>query len=102
MVDPELAMRFEPVVKSIYKKHDYHEYGGAPLLGANGIFFKCHGSSQARTIKAAVRNALAFAKLGINDGIVDALSKIPVSLTRADQHAASGVAAQVAVQEDKR
>ncbi len=27
--DPELAMKFEPVVKMIYKKHDYHEFGGA-------------------------------------------------------------------------
>ncbi len=28
--DPQLAMQFEPIVKTIYKKHDYHEYGGAP------------------------------------------------------------------------
>jgi glycerol-3-phosphate acyltransferase PlsX len=72
--DPELALRFEPIVKSIYKKHDYHEYGGAPLLGANGVFFKCHGSSEARTLTAAVRNALAFARLGVNDQIVAALA----------------------------
>lgn len=73
-IDPDLAMRFEPVVKSIYKKHDYHEYGGAPLLGANGIFIKCHGSSEARTITAAIRNALQFARLDVNSGIVAALS----------------------------
>jgi glycerol-3-phosphate acyltransferase PlsX len=73
-IDPELALRFEPIAKSIYSKHDYHEYGGAPLLGANGIFFKCHGSSEARTIAAAIRNAMAFARLGVNDGIVAALA----------------------------
>jgi glycerol-3-phosphate acyltransferase PlsX len=72
--DPELAVRFEPIVKSIYKKHDYHEYGGAPMLGANGIFLKCHGSSEARTLTAAIRNALAFARLDVNDRIVAALA----------------------------
>jgi glycerol-3-phosphate acyltransferase PlsX len=72
--DPELAMKFEPVVKSIYKKHDYHEYGGAPLLGANGTCMICHGSSEGRTIKAAVRAAMQFVKLGVNDAIVAALA----------------------------
>ncbi len=76
VIDPELAIRFEPVVKSIYKKHDYHEYGGAPLLGANGIFFKCHGSSEARTVKAAVRTAIQFAKADINAGIVEVLGDV--------------------------
>jgi phosphate acyltransferase len=73
-LDPELAMKFEPVVKSIYKKHDYHEYGGAPLLGANGICLICHGSSEARTITAAVRNAIRFAGLDINQRIIEALA----------------------------
>ena len=75
LTDPELAMRFEPVAKSIYSKHDHHEYGGAPLLGANGIFLKCHGTAVARTIKAAIRNSMQFAKLQINQGIVEALAK---------------------------
>jgi phosphate acyltransferase len=75
-IDPELALRFEPVVKSIYKKHDYHEYGGAPLLGAKGIFFKCHGSSEARTLTAAIRNAVKYVRLDVNAGIVEALGAL--------------------------
>ena len=75
-IDPEMAMKFEPVVKSIYKKHDYHEYGGAPLLGVNGICFICHGSSEARTMFAAVRNSIQYAKLGVNAEIVETLSKL--------------------------
>lgn len=75
-VDAELAMKFGEVVKSIYKKHDYHEFGGAPLLGANGICLICHGSSEARTIKAAIRVALDYAKQGVNDAIVEALAKL--------------------------
>lgn len=73
-IDPELAMRFEPVVKSIYKKHDYHEYGGAPLLGANGICMICHGSSEARTITAAIRTSIKYAQHQVNEAIVEALA----------------------------
>lgn len=75
-IDPEMAMKFEPVVKSIYKKHDYHEYGGAPLLGANGICIICHGSSEARTIVAAIRNAINYARLDVNNAIVETLAKV--------------------------
>ncbi|MEX0653784.1 MAG: phosphate acyltransferase PlsX [Phycisphaeraceae bacterium] len=73
--DPDLAMKFEPIVKKIYKKHDYHEYGGAPLLGANGILLICHGSSEARTITAAVRAGIKYAKYGVNNAIVEALAQ---------------------------
>ena len=75
-IDPQLAMQFEPVVKNIYKKHDYHEYGGAPLLGANGICLICHGSSEARTITAAIKAALAYANHHVNDAIVEAINRL--------------------------
>jgi len=78
-IDPDLAMKFEPIVKSIYKKHDYHEFGAAPLLGANGICMICHGSSEARTITAAIKSAMAYVRLGVNEVIVEALGKhVPV------------------------
>ncbi|MEM1329109.1 MAG: phosphate acyltransferase PlsX [Planctomycetota bacterium] len=67
--DPELALRFEPVVKNIYAKNDYHEHGGAPLLGVNGAFMIAHGSSEARTIRAAVRNSRDFVRHGVNQAI---------------------------------
>lgn len=74
-IDMDLAMRFEPVVKSIYKKHDYHEYGGAPLLGANGLCMICHGSSEARTILNAIKKAKMYHELKVNDAIIDALAE---------------------------
>ena len=74
-IEPELAMKFEPIVKRIYKKHDYHEFGGAPLLGANGICIICHGSSEARTITAAIKNAIVYAQMGVNEAIVDTLGR---------------------------
>ena len=74
--DPELAFRFEPVVKSIYAKNDYHEFGGAPLLGVNGVCMIAHGSSEARTIRAAIRNSFAYVKHGVNDVIVERLASL--------------------------
>lgn len=74
--DPVLAAKFEPLVKAIYRKHDYHEYGGAPLLGVNGVCFICHGSSEARTIKAAIRTAMNYTRLSVNDGIVEAVRNL--------------------------
>ena len=70
---PQMAQQFGAIVKKIYAKHDYHEYGGAPLLGANGICLICHGSSEARTIVNAVRAARRYYQYDLNDGIVEAL-----------------------------
>jgi len=75
-ISPKLAMEFEPVVKSIYKKHDYHEYGGAPLLGTNGICIICHGSSEARTIPAAIRAGQSVLRGGVNQQIVNVLAEV--------------------------
>jgi len=75
-VDPQLAERFKPVVKTIYAKHDYHEYGGAPLLGINGACLICHGASVGRTIANAVRTSTHYVQTGVNDHIVEALGKL--------------------------
>ena len=67
--DPELATRLDPVVKAIYAKHDYHEYGGAPLLGVNGVCTICHGSSVARTITNAILKSRQFVTSRVNEAI---------------------------------
>ncbi|MGA8596752.1 MAG: phosphate acyltransferase PlsX [Bryobacteraceae bacterium] len=43
------------------KRVDYTEYGGAPLLGLKGICIICHGRSNAKAIKNAIRVAAEFA-----------------------------------------
>ncbi|MSR28377.1 MAG: phosphate acyltransferase PlsX [Phycisphaerales bacterium] len=73
-IDPTLASRLEPVVKSLYAKYDYHEYGGAPLLGVNGVCLISHGSSVARTIMNAIHRAHNFVDLGVNETIVQRLA----------------------------
>ncbi len=69
----DLAMQFKPVMAEIYKKYDYHEYGGAPLLGVNGTAFICHGSSKSRTIKNAILASKKFHMNKINSRITEFL-----------------------------
>lgn len=52
--------------KNFEKKVDYAEYGGAPLLGVNGISIICHGRSSAKAIKNAVRLAKEFSENSVN------------------------------------
>jgi glycerol-3-phosphate acyltransferase PlsX len=47
-----------PVFKKIKKRIDYEEYGGAPLLGINGISFVAHGKSKEKAIFNAIRSAI--------------------------------------------
>ncbi|MEQ9461841.1 MAG: phosphate acyltransferase PlsX [Phycisphaeraceae bacterium] len=70
-----MAEQFGPVVKSIYKKHDYHEFGGAPLLGANGICMILHGSSESRTVMAAIRSSMMHVEHRVNDRLIESLSE---------------------------
>ena len=74
--DPSLAAQFAPIVKSIYKKNDYHEHGGAPLLGLNGVMMISHGSAEARTIKSAIKNTLEYVRGHVNDEIVERLDQL--------------------------
>jgi len=55
------------------KRVDYSESGGAPLLGLNGICVICHGRSNAKAIKNAIRVAKEFAEGRINERIATEL-----------------------------
>src|ERR1700761_1612485 len=55
------------------KRVDYSEYGGAPLLGLNGICVICHGRSNAKAIRNAIRVAKEFAEGNINERIATEL-----------------------------
>lgn len=50
----------KPVLKSIMKKFDYKEVGGAPFLGVDGICIKAHGSSDAKAFKNAIKQTKVF------------------------------------------
>ncbi len=76
-----LALKFKPIIMRVYQKHDYNEYGGAPLLGINGTALICHGSSKARTIRNAVFAARKCYTQKINDKITECLSEARVRIT---------------------
>jgi glycerol-3-phosphate acyltransferase PlsX len=69
--NPELLEQFKPVMQRIYQKHDWQEYGGAPLLGVNGYCLICHGRSDSRAIMNAIRVGKTLADSGINKTIMD-------------------------------
>ncbi len=56
-------------IKGFRKKMDYREYGGAPLLGTKKPVIKGHGSSDAKAVYNAVRQAKRFVESGIIDEI---------------------------------
>ena len=51
------ALLLKKSFRSLKKRMDYRTYGGAPLLGVNGISIICHGSSDAIAIKNAILRA---------------------------------------------
>jgi len=53
---------------------DYAEYGGAPLLGLQGIAFVCHGKSNAKAVRSAVKLAATFVEKKTNERLVKAIS----------------------------
>ena len=55
---------------------DYSEYGGAPLLGVKGGCIVCHGRSNAKAIKNAVRVARGFAQNRIDEKIQERISDL--------------------------
>ena len=56
LIRKELAAQQANVhLDGVFKLLDYTEYGGAPLLGVNGISIICHGGSNARAITSALR-----------------------------------------------
>lgn len=61
------ALMIKRKLKKFLKKMDYEEYGGTPILGINGTVFKCHGSSNAKSIKNAIIKAYDFARNSVLD-----------------------------------
>ena len=73
----ERQLAHETLMRLIHT-HDYSAYGGAPLLGIDGICIICHGSSGDRAIKNALGVAAKYARAGLNDIIVRELATAPV------------------------
>jgi glycerol-3-phosphate acyltransferase PlsX len=59
---------------------DYSEYGGAPLLGVQGVCIVGHGSSNERAIMNGIRVAAEFAQAEVNSSIEAAIRNRPVPI----------------------
>jgi glycerol-3-phosphate acyltransferase PlsX len=57
------------------KRVDYAEYGGAPLLGVNGTGIICHGRSNSKAIKNAIKVAAKMIRGRVNGHIIQLLSE---------------------------
>ena len=58
-----------PRLRALARRMDYTEYGGAPLLGVNGICIITHGSSGAK----AMRNSIALAAESVRSRMVETI-----------------------------
>ncbi len=68
------ALLVKPALKKTLKAFDLEAYGGAPLLGLNGLVVKTHGSSKAIEIKNSVLQCIAFKEQKINDKIKEKIT----------------------------
>ena len=65
------AAMVKPKIKEAVKEFDSSNYGGAPLLGINGLVAKVHGSSKASEVKNAVTQCMDFSKQHIKELIAE-------------------------------
>lgn len=66
-----------PALKKTIKAFDATEYGGAPLLGLNGLVVKTHGSSKAKEITNSIFQCVTFKEKEINNKIRENITKTP-------------------------
>ena len=62
------------------RRVDYSEYGGAPLLGVNGLCIVGHGRSSARAVRNAVAMTFRFAESGVVDRVAQEIAAMDESV----------------------
>jgi glycerol-3-phosphate acyltransferase PlsX len=65
------ALLAKPAFDQVKRRLDYREYGGAPLLGVDGVVIVGHGRSDA----LAVRNGIRMAAQAVENGVLDAIKQ---------------------------
>ncbi len=61
------ALLIKPALKGILARFDSSEYGGAPMLGLNGLVVKTHGSSKAKEVCNSLIQCLTFKEQRIDE-----------------------------------
>jgi glycerol-3-phosphate acyltransferase PlsX len=70
------AAVLRPGLREVFRRLDYAEYGGVPLLGVNGSAVVAHGRSNAKAIKNALRVARQTAETSVAEAIAEGLAKL--------------------------
>ncbi|MBQ6575477.1 MAG: phosphate acyltransferase PlsX [Lachnospiraceae bacterium] len=65
------GLLIKPSLKDVMKTFDATEYGGAPLLGLNGLVVKVHGNATEKEIANAIRQCETFKEQNISQRIAD-------------------------------
>jgi glycerol-3-phosphate acyltransferase PlsX len=69
----------QKAMQEMLTRYDYSSFGGAPLLGIDGICIICHGSSGEFAIRNAIGVAAQYARKGLNAKIVQELESLPAA-----------------------
>ena len=69
------ALLVKPTLKKVLKDFDTSNYGGAPLLGLNGLVVKTHGSSKSTEICNSIIQCVTFKEQKINEKIREAIQQ---------------------------
>lgn len=69
------ALLSKSALKKTLKDFDASSYGGAPLLGLNGLVVKTHGNSKSIEIKNSILQCVTFTEQNINDKIFENLNQ---------------------------
>ncbi len=72
------ALLVKPALKETLKAFDASQYGGAPLLGLNGLVVKAHGSSKAQEITNSIIQCVTFKEQEINEKIRKNIGTAPI------------------------
>jgi glycerol-3-phosphate acyltransferase PlsX len=75
------GMLLRPAMKGLFNKLSYEEYGGAVLLGVNGVTIVSHGRSSVKAIKNAILTARKDARERVNEIISERLKMVGIEET---------------------
>ncbi len=69
------ALLVKPALKETFKTFDATKYGGAPLLGLNGLVVKTHGNAKSNEVHNSILQCVTFTEQNINEKIRNNLNK---------------------------
>lgn len=86
------ALLLKPTLAGLRKVVDYAEYGGAPLLGVDGVGIVAHGRSSPKAVKNALKAAVHTVEAQLQDALAGAIERASAWLPprRSEERASEG------------